>query len=185
MREYRQLDSKDFFPDYTPKRGAENLKLADFRLPAIMERGMLLWHSRPKLQPSDVRPHGMKALVAVEVGNTPPDTPDEREQRFISHAAFKRLDKSRIIDQSVLRIVWSRETFDRIDGPGMTVPEGLDALYEEDTLYFNSHQTASGFLDLTDAFAEASGPQIDDVGFAPFSRLSAAFGATKDRLGTL
>ena len=163
IHEYRQLDSKDFFPDYTPKRGVENLKLADFRLPAIMERGMLLWHSRPKLRPIDVRPHGVKALVAVEIGHTPPDTPDEQGRRFISHAAFKRLDRSRIIDQSVLRIVWSRETFDRIDGPGMTVPEGLDALYEEGTLYFNSHQTASGFLDLTEAFAEASGPQIDDV----------------------
>jgi hypothetical protein len=163
IREYQQLDSKDFYPDYTPKRGAENFKLGDFRLPAIMERGMILWHSRERLRPEDVRLRGVKALAAVEVGHTPPDNPNERGQQFVRRAAFKRLDKSRIIDQRVLRIVWSRDTFDRIDGPGMTVPEGLDALYEEGTLYFNNHQTASGFLDLTDAFDEASGPQIDDV----------------------
>ncbi len=163
IREYQQLDSKDFFPDYTPKRGAENLKLDGFRLPAVMERGMLLWHSRDRLRPTDIRPHGVKALVAVEIGHMPPDNPNERRQRFVKQAAFKRLDKSRIIDQSVLRIVWSRETFDRIDGPGITVPEGLDALYVEGTLYFNSHRTANGFLDLTDAFDEASEPQINEV----------------------
>jgi hypothetical protein len=162
IREYRQLEPVEFYPDYKPRK-SENLKLDNFELPVNMERGMILWHSRETLHPRDVRLHGVKALVAVETDYRPAENPGERRQRFVKQAAFKRLDKSRIIDQSVLRIVWSRETFDRIDGPGMTVPEGLDALYVEGTLYFNSHRTANGFLDLTDAFDEASKPQIEEV----------------------
>jgi hypothetical protein len=128
-----------------------------------MQRGLTRWHSRDPLLPEHVRPHGVKALVAVETDYAPAEGDNEQERRLVRQVAFKRLNKSRIIDRSVLRILWSRDTFDRIDGPGMTIPEGLDALYEEGTLYFNSYQTASGFLDLTGAFEEATEPQIDDV----------------------
>jgi hypothetical protein len=161
--QYRQLETKDFYPDYTPTRGAENFKVDDFKLPTVMERGMGLWHSRDPLLPQDIRPHGVKAIVGVETERTDPDDENERGQRIVKLAAFKRLDRSRIIDQSVLRIFWDKGTFDKIDGPGMTVPEGLDALYEDGTLYFSSHRTASGFLDLTNIFNEASAPQIDEV----------------------
>lgn len=139
------------------------MKLGNFQLPVNMERGMLLWHSRERLRPESIRPQGVKAIVAVETEYRPADHPEEQPQRFIKWAAFKRLDKSRILDQSVLRILWDRGTFDRLDGSGITIVEGLDALYEEGTLYFNSTRTASGFLDLLAAFDETTEPQINEV----------------------
>ena len=139
------------------------MKLDDFKLPVKMERGMILWHSRERLRPEDIRPHKVKAIVAVETDYRLADNPNDQPQRFVKHAAFKRLDKSRILDQSVLRILWDQGTFDRLEGPGITIAEGLDALYVESTLYFNSDRTASGFLDMTAAFSEATEPQINDV----------------------
>jgi hypothetical protein len=160
---YRQLESVDFHPEFAPRRGSENMKIDNFRLPANMERGMILWHSRERLQPQDIRPSGVKAIVAVETGFRPANSPDEQPQRFVKWAAFKRLDKSRILDQTVLRILWDRGTFDQLDGPGLTIAEGLDALYLGGTLYFNNDRTANGFLDLSAAFDEATEPQINDV----------------------
>jgi hypothetical protein len=163
INEYRQLETVDFHPEFTPRRGSENMKIDNFRLPANMERGMILWHSRERLRPQDIRPHGVKAMVAVETGFRPANSPEEQPQRFVKWAAFKRLDKSRILDQTVLRILWDRGTFDQLDGPGLTVAEGLDALYVDGTLYFYSDRTANGFLDLSEAFNEATEPQINDV----------------------
>lgn len=167
IRTYRKTDSVPFYPDYTPRRGAERLRIDGFELPEVMHRGAARWHSRDKLEPDLIRLRGVKAIVAVDTeqvsGESEALDTSDIPRRRITQAAFKRIDKSRIIDQTVLRIVWDRETFDRIDGPGLTVPEGLDAFYEDRSLYFNSYQTANGFLDLTDWFNEASAPQIDEV----------------------
>ena len=162
IEEYRRRESKPFYPDYKPEND-EKLGLDSYELPPVMERGMLRWQSREKLTPGDIRPHEVKAIVAVEYGTRPAGAPEDRQERFVRLAAFKRIDKSRIIDRSVLRIVWDGNTFNRIDGPGVTVADGLDALYEDGGLSFTSHRNANGFLDLAGAFDEASRPQIDEI----------------------
>lgn len=106
VREYLQLESVAYFPDYTPDRGSENVKVDNFQLPANMERGMILWHSRDRLLPESIRPQVVKAIVAVETDFRPPNNANEQRQRFVKQAAFKRLDKSKILDQSVFRLLW-------------------------------------------------------------------------------
>lgn len=124
---------------------------------------MLRWRSREKLAPGDIRPREIKAIVAADYATRPAESREDRPERIVSLAAFERIDKSRIIDRSVLRIVWDGDTFNRIDGPGVTVADGLDALYEDGSLSFTSHRNANGFLDLAGAFDEASKPQIEEI----------------------
>src|SRR5215203_3090153 len=66
IAEYRKLGSIAFYPDYTPTRGVERLKIEGFDLPEAMHRGAARWHSRDKLGPDEIRLRGVKAIVAVE-----------------------------------------------------------------------------------------------------------------------
>lgn len=154
---YLDLEPKTFDPGYKLEE-EEIFRIDDFELPEH-----LVWTARnPEaphdIQRSEVKPGSIKALVGVSLN--PPTAEQESSVRV---AAFKVLNRSRIVEPSRNMFEWSGETFVRKEEPAIIIPDGLDAVYTADALYFKTFQTTNSFLDLTDHFTELSNESITGV----------------------
>lgn len=150
-------EPKLFDPGYKLDNG-EIFKIEDFALPEHLVWAANNSEACGDIQRAEVKPQTVKAIVGV-----PSKNPVAEESSEISIAAFKSLNRSRVLDASRRRFEWTPDTFVKSTNPSVVVPEDLDAVYSEGSLYFRTFRTTNSFLDLTYEFTELTNDAVQGV----------------------
>ena len=79
------------------------------------------------------------------------------QKRFI---AFQVFDSRKIISKG-FTILYSRDTYTKLEDPGLTLQDKLTALFQENELLFYSYHNTRRFLDLSDYYREATDSDLD------------------------
>lgn len=137
-------------PLFRPNRSTDVFTIDSFPFPAAFLEAIRKWQTWKDLEPSEVHPENVKAIMGVYL-----------EDDLVERVAFKKLDKSKILDQESVWLNWSQNTLDVPDGPAVALPEGLCAVYSNETLFFDNYHTTNGLLDLTPYFRESTAEEID------------------------
>ena len=73
---------------------------------------------------------------------------------------FQGVDARHLLRRARLSIVLSKDVFSCIDRNGIVIRDSLSAVYRDGSLYFPSEPPVRRFLDLSQVFEEATGPQV-------------------------
>ena len=133
-----------------PDRQTQVFVVESFPFPPAFSQAVREWQTWEDLEPAEINPDNVKAVLGVYIEND-----------VVMFAAFKKLDRSKVLDQETVWLSWDRDTLDVPDGPAVTLPEGLCAVYSEGSLFFDNYQTTNGLLDLTPYFRESTTEEID------------------------
>jgi hypothetical protein len=77
------------------------------------------------------------------------------------YIAFQVFDSRRILKRGVT-LINSRETYSKLEEPGMTLQDRITALFVDGNLYFISYANTRKFLSLTEYYREATDAEIDE-----------------------
>jgi len=157
IRNFLDREHKPFDPGYK-REDDEVFTIRPFSLPEFLTYAAQNWHSCGDIRRGEVKPQSVKAIVGVAYENMRAGSPPT-----IDVAAFKALDRSKVFDASRRILEWEQDTFVRRPNPSLVVPDGLDAVYERETLFFNTFRTTNGFLDLTAEFKELTNEAVQGV----------------------
>lgn len=138
-------------PVYNCDPETEVFKVEDYSLPADFTEAIDRWQSLDSLEPEEMVPDQVKVIMGVE----------QTESGIIT--AFKKLNRSRILDREATWFLWNNNTFDTVDGPGFVLPEGLAAVHTQGDLFFDKERTVNAFLDLTAYFREATREEVEQL----------------------
>lgn len=156
----------EFDPAWSPERSEQVFYIPKFNFPRLMAEDIEHWTNCGDLTDEQLEPGAVKAIVGADFHY---EDHNGTREAVIDVAAFKRLNRTRLLSRSERVLSWNGDTFDSLQGPALTVSDGLDAVYRDGNLYFDSHKNTSGFLDLTVYFQEATNPMIDGfVAEGPF-----------------
>jgi|GEM_PF-856645 len=75
-------------------------------------------------------------------------------------ARFQVFSRGQVLKANRLNLFLSRDTFVRMEAPGLSIADRLTAHLDGDTLYFQSFAKTRQVLDLGDAYVEATGPEL-------------------------
>ncbi len=160
------LGEKEYFLNREPKPFDPGYKLEDDEIFEVKDFALpehLTWAANNSeacgdIERAEVKPQSVKAIVGVSLEPLGMEASSD-----VGVAAFKALDRSKVLDASRRRFEWSPDTFVRRTQPSVVVPEGLDAVYENGSLFFRTFRTANGFLDLTGIFQELTNEAVVGV----------------------
>ncbi len=149
--EFLDRDSQLYIenPIYTLDLETEVFKIEDFPLPDNLTEAIDEWFSRYDLRPEEMTPDRVKVIMGA---------------RWIEcgvQTAFKRLDRSKILDKESTWFWWDENTFDTATGPGFVLPEGLVAVHVNGDLFFERDSAVNAFLDLSRYFREATREEVE------------------------
>lgn len=150
-------EHKPFDPGYK-REDDEVYVIRPFSLPEFLTYAAGNWHSSGDIRRGEVKPQSVKAIVGVAGEGMRTGTPP-----IVDIAAFKALDRSKVFDASRRILEWNEETFVRRTNPSLVVPDGLDAVYHDGILYFNTFRTTNAFLDLTGQFQDLTNEAVQGV----------------------
>lgn len=150
-------EHKSFDPGYKRESG-EVYTINPFSLPEFLNYAAGNWHSCGDIRRGEVKPQSVKAIVGVAGEGMRTGTPP-----IVEVAAFKALDRSKVFEASRRVLEWNQETFVRRTNPSLVVPDGLDAVYESGTLFFNNFRTTNAFLDITFQFQDLTNEAVQEV----------------------
>jgi hypothetical protein len=85
---------------------------------------------------------------------------------------FQVFDRRRILSTRRVTILFSGDTFRRLEEPGLTLDTQLAAVFMNERLYFNSFYVARRLFDLSSYFREATDAELDS--FAAHKALAVA-----------
>lgn len=130
-RDFLSRESKHFDPGY--RLGDDEVfKIENFTL-----SDHLIWAAKNAenlgdLQRAEIKPQTVKAVAGISLAGA-----NAAESSEIRVAIFKALNRSQILDASRKVFQWTPDTFERRSEPSLIMPEGLDAVYSEGSLYFD------------------------------------------------
>lgn len=136
-------------PVYTPDPETEVFKIEDYSLPENMAEVINEWFSRYDLSPDEMTPDKVKVIMGVQWTDGSVQT------------AFKKLNRSKILDKESTWFWWHESTFDTATGPGFVLPEGLSAVHIHGDLFFEKDSAVNAFLDLSSYFREATSEEVE------------------------
>ncbi len=157
LANFLDREPKAFDPGYK-REDDEVYTVQPFNVPEFLTYAAGNWHSCGDVRRGEVKPQAVKAIVGIEgrgVGTG--------ESPVVETAAFKVLDRSKVFDASRRVLEWNQDTFVRRNNPSVVVPEGLDAVYTDETLHFDTFRTTNSLLDLSQAFEELTNEAIESV----------------------
>ena len=157
VQNFVDREPKSFDPGYKRERD-EVYTIDPFSLPEFLTYAAGNWHSCGDIRRGEVKPQAVKAIVGVAGEGMRTGTPP-----IVEIAAFKALDRSKVFESSRRVLEWNQETFVRRTNPSLVVPDGVDAVYDNGTLFFNTFRTTNAFLDLTNQFQVLTNEAIEDV----------------------
>jgi hypothetical protein len=143
----------EFEPGYARAERGEVLVTRSFPLPERFKEDVRDSNHCEDINPQDLSHRNVKAVV----GATARD-----EDGAVDIAVFKEMSGARILDQRAFSFVLDGNTLNRIDRPGLVIPEPVHAVYEGGDLYFSSFETTRRFVDLTEIYSEASHADIEE-----------------------
>jgi hypothetical protein len=76
---------------------------------------------------------------------------------------FQAFDRRKALSQDRWTFLQDRKTFRRLQQPGFTLGENIQAIYDNGTLLFRSFTVVSRFINLVSMFNEASSERIEGV----------------------
>jgi len=156
-KDFLSREPKPFNPGY--KLGDDEVfKLENFTLPDHLVWAAQNAESCGDLKRTEIKPQTVKAVAGISVQGA-----NTAESSEVGVAAFKSLNRSQILDASRKVFQWTPDTFERRSDPSLIIPEGLDAVYSEGSLYFKTFRKTNGFLDLTGEFQELTNEAVQGV----------------------
>lgn len=139
-------------PLFRPNKSSDVFVIESFPFPTAFSQAIEQWQTWDDLEPSEIHSENVKAIMGVYL-----------QEDSVRYAAFKKLDKSKVLDQESVWLNWSRNTLDVPDGPAIALPAGLSAVFSGETLYFENYHTTNGLLNLTPYFRESTTEEIDTL----------------------
>lgn len=136
-------------PIYNCDLETEVFKVEDYSLPTDFTDAIDQWQSLCSLDPEEMTPERVKVIMGIE----------QTENGIIT--AFKKLNRSKILDREATWFWWNNNTFDTADGPGFVLPEGLAAVHTRGDLFFEKDGAVNAFLDLTSYFRGATNEEVE------------------------
>ena len=136
-------------PVYTCDTETEVFKVENFSLPESFTDAVDQWQSRKSLSPEEMTPDRVKVIMGI------------KWKENAIQAAFKKLNRSKILDRGSTWFLWNESTFDTASGPGFVLPEGLCAVHVHGDLFFEKDSIVNSFLDLTSYFREATYEEVE------------------------
>lgn len=156
-KDFLSRESKPFDPGYKLEDD-EVFKIENFTLPDHLVWAAQNAENCGDLQRAEIKPQTVKAVAGISLEGA--NTAESSEVRV---ATFKSLTRSQILDASRKVFQWTLDTFERRSDPSLIIPEGLDAVYSEGSLYFKTFRKTNGFLDLTGEFQELTNEAVQGV----------------------
>lgn len=141
-----------FSSQYPRAQKHEILVVEDFPLPARFVDDVKDSNHCDDIEIQDVDARHVKAIVGA--------TADQDGER-VEIAIFKELSGSRILDRSPWNFFLDGNTLNRLDRPGLAIPEPVHAVYKDGDMFF-AYETARRFVDLTGLCTEAAAEDIDE-----------------------
>ncbi len=77
--------------------------------------------------------------------------------------AFQNFDSRKIIKPNAFNLIYSQNTFSKLDNKGVVIDSGIDALLLNGTLYFKSFFNVSKIFDLSEYYREATDKELDKL----------------------
>lgn len=144
-------EAVEFDPGFNPDEG-ELFRLPEYELPEELVRGGLRPHHFPHVEVNMVQPGNVRAIVGVDVADGE-----------IQLAVFKAVSRAQVLGRDGWNLVFFEgNTMNRLTNGGLTIPDRVDAVFRNGTLYFHSLRNASRFLDLAERFREASDEVVSE-----------------------
>jgi hypothetical protein len=138
-------------PVYNCDLETEVFKIEGFRLPETFTDAVDEWQSHKDLSPEEMTPDRVKIIMGAKW----------TEDGLLT--AFKKLNRSKILDRESKWFWWHNDTFDTADGPGFVLPEGLSAVHKDGDLYFERDRGVNAFLSLDAYFREATHDEVEQL----------------------
>ena len=86
------------------------------------------------------------------------------EKKWVAFQAFQR---SQLLTRRGISIILSRNTYRRLEEPGLNIEEQVDVFFENDALLFRSFHRAKMILDLSQYYREATDQDLESFGKLP------------------
>ncbi|RAP59688.1 hypothetical protein BTJ49_03355 [Oleiagrimonas sp. MCCC 1A03011] len=77
---------------------------------------------------------------------------------------FQVIPKGRRLSKSLLNVVLSRDSFVKLDAPGLVIDDHCHAVYKDSGLYFKSLWWLKQIIDISEYYREATEADIDNLG---------------------
>lgn len=77
--------------------------------------------------------------------------------------AYQCFDSRKVIRPEKWFLIYSGNTYNKIDNKGLIIESKIDALFWKNRLFFSSYHNASKIFDLSSYYREASDKEIDDL----------------------
>ena len=154
------LERIDYDPGYTPDE-SEAFALADFPLPGFLADVVHAPDAPEAVSQADIEDGLIKALVAVEFP----------WKDATSRVLFQSFDARQTITKKKWYFTLGPANFTRLETPGLAIGTKLSAVLVGGTLLFRSQHIVRRFLEVDEAFEEATNEQIGKLlahsAFAP------------------
>jgi hypothetical protein len=135
-------------PQYKPDEG-ELFEIPGYALPrALADLGRA--PTLPPLSDRQIEAGVLRALVGV---------PHQGKSKGLA-LCFQAVDSRQLLKRTRLSLILSHDVFSRNDRSGIVVRSSLTAVFRSGNLYFPAEPPVRRFLDLSQVFEEATGPQV-------------------------
>jgi hypothetical protein len=139
-----------YSPSYEPDPD-EYFAIEDYKRPEYLAKSDTTSDTFPLYRPSvGTKETTVKAILAVITGT------DDKQTKFL----FQHFDRRRVLNRMKLTLLFRKNTFSRLDEPGIMIGDHLDAAIVANQLMFRSFFLASQFLPLAEYFHEANDDEI-------------------------